>query len=107
VSNTATLQYTATATGPTVPANLETAMAAVELDESAIETVTGCTLTSDVTTLVGSVATRTIIFGINNATFQGNFPAGTDQASPFRALYGSVLSAALACPVTEIPVVIA
>jgi hypothetical protein len=107
MSSTATLEYQATATGPTTPANLETAMAAVSLDENAIETITGCTLTSDTTTLAGAVATRTIVFAINTTQFEACFPAGTDQAAPFRGLYTQALSSGLNTFITEIPVVIA
>jgi hypothetical protein len=107
VSSTATLTYSATAVGPTTVANLAAAMAAVDLDFGEIETATGCTFGSDTTTEVGQVVTRTIVFDINNATFLGNFPNGTDQASPFRNLYTLVLSESLACFITAGAVVIA
>lgn len=107
MSSTATLAYSATAAGPTLPANLLTAMEAVNLDESEIETVTGCTLTSDTSALSGATATRTIVFAINTATFEANFPSGTDQAAPFRGLYTQAFSGALSCPIVETPVVIA
>jgi hypothetical protein len=80
------------------------------IDETQIETVTGATLTSDVTTLVGAMATRTIVFGINNPAFQANFPPldpNVDPASPFRGLYLQLLSASLNTKVVEDPVAIA
>jgi hypothetical protein len=107
VSTTATLSYTVTAVGPTVPATLETALAAVQLDLNAIETMTGCTLASDTTGLSGSVATRTIVFNINTGAFEANFPAGTDQTAPFNSLYDGAISLALDCPCHANPVVIA
>jgi hypothetical protein len=107
VSSTATLNYSATAQGPVVPSALEAAMAAVSLDFAEIEAATGCTLTSDVTTVSGGIAARNIVFDINHPRFQAEFPAGTDQASPFRGLYKQVLAIALSCPIVEIPVVIA
>jgi hypothetical protein len=107
MSLTATLAYEAVAVGPTVPANLEAAMIAVDLTFSAIEQATGCTFLSDTTTLVGATATRTIVFDINTAQFIAEFPAGTDQAAPFYGLYTQALSGALNCPITEIPPVIA
>jgi hypothetical protein len=106
MSLTATLAYEATAVGPTVPANLEAAMQVVDLTFNAIEQATGCTLISDVTTLVGSIATRTIVFDINTAQFKAEFPAGTDQAAPFYGLYTQALSRALNSLITEIPPVI-
>jgi hypothetical protein len=107
VSNTATLVYHATAVGPTVPANLAAAMTAVDLDFVEIETATGCTLVSDITTTVGSVVTRTIVFDTNTAAFAERFPAGSDQASPFTGLYTMALSGGLNCLIKEDPVLIA
>lgn len=107
MSNTATLVYHATAQGPVTPTALEAAMAAVVLDPLPIEQITGCTLTSDNTTLGGSTATRTIVFAINTAAYVANFPAGTDQAAPFRDLYTHQLSGGLNCKVIEDPVAIA
>jgi hypothetical protein len=107
MSTTATLAYSATAVGPTTVADLETAMEDVPLDFTEIETVTGCTLTSDTTTVSGQVVTRTIVFSITAATFQTYFPPGTDQAGPFYGLYTHVLSHALACLITAADPVIA
>jgi hypothetical protein len=107
VSSTATLVYYATAVGPVVPAALEAAMAAVDIGEVQIETITGCTLTSDTTTLAGPIATRTIVFDIATAIFQEQFPPGSDQAGPFYGLYTQVLSGALDCPIAEVLPVIA
>lgn len=107
MSSSATLAYSATAFGPMSPANLEAAMSSIILDEAEIETATGCTLTSDITTLHLSVVTRTIIFDIAPATFQANFPLGTDQAAPFRGLYTQALSGGLNTLIAENPVVIA
>jgi len=106
MSTTATLEYSVTAFGPMLPATLEAALAAVALDEQAIQDQTGCTFNSDTTTLVGATASRTIVFNINTATFEANFPAGSDQACPFRGLYSQTISGALATFVTETPVVI-
>jgi len=92
--NTATLRYHATATGPVTPTQLEAAMAAVDLMLDQIETVTGCTFQSDVTTLAGQVATRTVVFNVNTPDFIVNFPAGT-EAGPFYNLYTHVLSGRL------------
>ena len=107
MSNTATLVYHATAAGPVVPTTLEAVMAAVDLDFAAIEAVTGCTFVSDVTGLTGSTANRTIVFGLNNADYLANFPAGTDQSCPFVELYTQALSAAIKTKVIADPVVIA
>jgi hypothetical protein len=106
VSITATLTYHATAAGPTSPAKLEAAMAAIPLDPGPIEQATGAVLNSDVTSILGFVATRTIIFGIASAQFQGSFPIGTDQAAPFRGLYAQALSAGLNTKISEDPVII-
>jgi len=107
VSSTATLAYEITA-APTVPvANLAAAVAAVALSFTAIETVTGCTLASDTTTTLGQVVTRTIVFDINTAQFIAQFPAGTDQACPFRDLYTHELAHFLNTKVAPQPVVIA
>jgi len=107
VSVSATLAYSATATGPTTPAALDTAMAAVDLTFDAIEQITGCTFISDITTTALTVVTRTIVFDINTAQFQSSFPPGSDQAAPFRGLYTQTLSAALDCIITEAAVVLA
>jgi len=107
MSTTATLVYTATKQGPITQAQLETAMAAVALDET-MPTLFGATLTSDVTNpLSTNQATRTIVFNISSAAFQANFPTGTDQAAIFHALYTSALSGGLRSIVVETPVVIA
>lgn len=107
MSGIATLVYHATSFGPTSPAKLEAAMAAIVLDPSGIEQVTGAVLDSDSTTLLGTIATRTLIFDISGPQFQGSFPVGTDQAAPFRGLYKQALSAGLNTKITEDPVVIA
>jgi len=81
-------------------------MAAVVLVPAEINRVTGSALTSDTTTLVGSVATRTLVFDITSATFQSRFPATGDQAAPFRDLYTYQLANALKCFVTaDAPVI--
>jgi len=107
VSLTATLAYNVTAQGPVTPTALEAAMSGVILDPAPIEQVTGCALISDVTTLGGSTANRTLVFNINTAAFIANFPAGTDVASPFRDLYTHSLAAGLKCKVIADPVAIA
>jgi hypothetical protein len=81
-------------------------MTDIPLDYSGIEQATGAILNSDVTSLLGLVATRTIIFGIASAQFQGSFPVGTDQAAPFRGLYAQALSAGLNTKISEDPVII-
>ena len=106
MSHTATLVYHATATGPVSPTALEVAMAGVNIDFTGIEEATGAIETSDVTTLLGSVATRTFIFNINTAAFLAALPAG-QEASPFIGLYLAALSTGLATKVVEDPVVIA
>lgn len=58
------------------------------------------------TTLVGAVATRTIVFDITGAAFQANFPVGTDQAAPFQGLYTQVLAGALNTKIMADPVVV-
>jgi hypothetical protein len=107
VSSTATLAYSATARGPVSVAALAAAMAAVAIDYTQIQEVTGAVETSDQTASTGQVVTRTIIFGITSAQFQSQFPAGTDQAQAFRGLYTQQLSQALDTYITETPVVIA
>ena len=107
MSTTATLAYSATATGPTTPAALEAAMAAVVLDPVPINEVTGSSLTSDTTGLAGPVATRTLVFNITSADFQTRFPPATDQASPFRDLFTHVLAHKLNTKIAVAPVVIA
>jgi hypothetical protein len=104
MSTTATLVYSVVAVGPTVPANLEAAVAAVSLaqQEADFETVTGATLTSDTTTLVGVTVTRTIVFGITSAQFVQQFPAGTDQGAPFRGLFQQAIGGGVASPVKEV-----
>jgi hypothetical protein len=99
MSNSCTIAYSATAVGPTTVTALETAMGLVALDEGAIETITGCTLTSDSTTSAGQVVTRTIVFNLTPAAFQANFPPPADQSAPFWNLYTGALAAALFCPV--------
>jgi hypothetical protein len=88
------------------PATLETVMAGVVLGTDQIEQMTGAVLFSDITTLTGSTANRTVVFDITGAAFQANFPVGTDQAAPFRGLYTQVLSAAIKTKIIEDPVVI-
>ena len=107
MSATATLVYHATAQGPVTPTALDAAMSGITLDKAPIEQMTGCTLVSDITTLGGATANRTIIFAINTAAYVANFPAGTDQAAPFRDLYTHQLAAGLKCKVLADPVVIA
>jgi hypothetical protein len=107
VSATATLVYHATAQGPVTPTALEAAMTGIVLDKAPIEQMTGCTLISDVTTLGGATANRTIVFAINTAAFVAKFPAGSDVASPFVDLYTHQLAAGLKCKVLADPVVIA
>lgn len=107
MSLTATLVYHATAQGPVTPDELEAAMTAVVLDPAPIQTITGCTLTSDTTSLGGATATRTLVFDINTAAYIANFPAGTDQAAPFRDLYTHQLAAGLMCKIVADPVAIA
>jgi hypothetical protein len=107
VSATATLTYHATVQGPITPTALAAAMAAITLDPLPISQMTGCTLTSDNTTLTGGTANRTLVFAINTAAYVANFPAGTDQAAPFRDLYTHQLAAGLKCKVLADPVVIA
>ncbi len=104
--HTATLMYEATAVGPTQPAELEATMGGYDLTFSAIEQATGCTFISDVTALLGSVVTRTIVFDINTAQFLASFPAG-QEATPFVGLYTQALSGAVDSFITEVPVVIA
>jgi hypothetical protein len=103
---TATLMYEATAVGPTQPADLEAAIAGLDLVFSAIEQSTGCTLLSDTTTLAGPVVTRTIVFDIHTAQFLASFPTG-QEAVPFIGLYTQALSGAVDSFITEVPVVIA
>jgi hypothetical protein len=100
MSSSVTLAYHATAVGPATVTNLELAMGAVGLDVSEIETATGCTFTSDTLSSAGQVVTRTVVFNLTPAEFQANFPAGTDQASPFYGLYTQRLQRFLSCPVT-------
>lgn len=106
MSTRATLVYHATVFGPTSPAALEAAMAALTLDPTPIQEATGAVLFSDTTGLAGSVATRTIVFNISPATFVARFPAGTDQASPFRDLYTHQLAAGLKTVITADAVVL-
>lgn len=82
-------------------------MLGVVLDPMPIMQMTGCTLTSDNTTLGGATANRTLVFAINTAAYIANFPAGTDQAAPFVDLYTHQLAAGLKCKVLADPVVIA
>lgn len=107
MSTTATLAYSATATGPTTPAALEAAMAAVVLDPAPINEVTGSSLTSDITTISGATVTRTLVFNISSATFQTRFPVGTAQNSPFVDLFSHVLAHKLNTKIAVAPVVIA
>jgi hypothetical protein len=107
MSSTAILSYSATAVGPVVPANLEAAMVAVDVQELGIEQITGAVLSGGATSIAGKVVTRTFIYDIATNLFQAQFPAGTDQASPFRGLFTQTLGAALKCPIAEAPVVIA
>ena len=102
MSNTATLVYTATITGPTTQTNLNTAMAAVALGLAAIAQLTGCALTSDTTANSGATqVTRTIVYDLTPAAFQANFPVSSDQSAPFRGLYKETLQTRLQCLVTE------
>jgi hypothetical protein len=107
MSSTATLAYSATAQGPTVPANLEAALAAIDLDPTPIFDMTAAVLATDTTTLTGTIATRTLVFNITNAEFQTRFPPTTDQACPFRGLYLQTIAGTLGTIVTEAAVVIA
>lgn len=107
MSSVATLTYQATAVGPVVPANLEAAMAAVDVQDVGLEEITGATATGGSTGVTGATVTRTFTFNIATTEFQKRFPAGTDQACPFRAVYAQRLSGALNCFITEQPVVIA
>jgi hypothetical protein len=107
MSTSATLAYSVTAFGPTVPATLEAALAAVVLNYAGIEDMTGAVLASDTTGLTGSVATRTIVFTISGATFQLRFPPGSDQSAPFNNLYTQTLAAGVKSFVTSASVVIA
>jgi len=101
------LTYHAVATGPVTPAALEAAMTAIVLDPTSIEQATGCTFVSDLTTLAGATATRTVIFNINTARFIAQFPAGTDVASPFRDLFTHILGLGLNSKVVADAVIIA
>jgi len=107
MSSTATLEYSVTAQGPITPTQIESALSGVLINYLPIEEITGAALSSDVTTLAGSVASRTIVFNITGVHFQTRFPPGTDQAAPFRGLYLQTLAGTLGAVVTEHPVVIA
>lgn len=107
MSSTATLTYEVTAVGPTVPSNLETAMAAVVLNHTGIAEITGAALASDTTTIAGPVVTRTVVFDIATTDFQRRFPVGSDQGAPFRGIYTSFFGAQFNTQVNEQPVVIA
>lgn len=105
MSTTATLVYTVRPVPPVLLATLQAALAAVPIDPTEIETMTGCTLTSDVTNNDGTNAIRTIIFGLP-AAFQANFPQLATQASPFKNLYTHSIGAGLGSVVAVSPVVI-
>lgn len=93
--------YTVTAVALVLPTVLQAKMAAVPLPTGPtgdITQVTGAVLATDVTTISGQDVTRTINFTLG-AEFNTEFPPGSDQASPFRELYTSILANALSTKV--------
>ena len=91
----ATLVYTVAPVPPVLLTRLQPALAAVPLDLAAIQTMTGCTFTSDTTSNDGTNALRTIVFGLPTA-FQKNFPtAAGNQAYAFNNLYTHAIGATL------------
>jgi len=98
----ATLAYSMKPVAPITLAQLQAAVAAVDLQEESIQTATGCTLLSDITLSSGGVVTRTIEFTLT-PQFQSNFTSKTlthalatgSWASPFNNLYTHTLGAKL------------
>ncbi|MDE2022194.1 MAG: hypothetical protein KGI71_04790 [Patescibacteria group bacterium] len=82
---TVTCVYTILATGQATPAQLANAMAAANVPiPPEFFTLTGATLTSDNTAVVGASAVRTIVFGDVAPQFVAQFPV--DKTSPFLGL---------------------
>jgi hypothetical protein len=61
--------------------------------------LTGATLNSDGTASAGNQATRTIVFNVNTAQFEAQFPV--DELSPFYGLMTLPIQAFCNAPVVE------
>lgn len=96
------ITYQITAIGMVVPATLQSRMAAVPLPTGPtgdIAQMASVTLVDDVTTLSGSVATRTIDFA-PGANFAAQFPSTPGVIGAFTNLYTALLANALSTVVT-------
>lgn len=60
----------------------------------------GGAVAGDVTAVVGTQAVRTITW-VFDAKFRGQFPDGTDQASPFRNLLTQIIERSVRHPVVS------
>lgn len=96
MSTRVTCAYTVNAAGRT-PAEVQTSMQTPAVDPATLE-VTGVTVASDVTTVVGSAVTRTIVLNFT-PTFNRRFLPTSDQRDPFWSFMTNILQAAVGSPV--------
>jgi hypothetical protein len=104
----ALLVYRVARKGPVSLAQLETALAAVDLFTSAMATKfanDGVTLFADATESASGVAQRIILFALS-AQFSINNPTAASQVAYFRRMFWSTLSIALKSNITEVTPVV-
>jgi hypothetical protein len=100
MADTVTIEYTVKPTGPKTASDMTSLFDADAAPvPSWITAITGATVESDVTTTFDNNAVRTIIFDINNATFQLRF--GNNPIAPFFGLMTGIIRAACNQPPIE------
>jgi hypothetical protein len=97
---TVTCEYTINCTGQQTSTQMETNMSAtwVAIPPEFLA-LTGATVTSDTTNRAGNASTRTIVFAVNTARFEAQFP--NDELSPFYGLMTLPIQAYCNAPVVE------
>jgi hypothetical protein len=89
--------YTVTAAGSLSAAAIQARMAAVGVDNDLLR-LYGLSVSSDNTSTVGSVVTRTVVLAMT-ADFKAMFPDGTDQGAPVANWMTAVLQQSVMTPV--------
>jgi hypothetical protein len=97
----ATLSYVVNATGATTATQIAAIMQALPLVSSSLAELLGVTLTSQVGSAVGNVATLMLGFDISSPTFARRFPSvqNGSGSGPFANLFTGAIRAAVQQPV--------